>query len=207
MTTNQLLKGYHSNFSGLWAKSCPHCNNRDNGFRLRAIISRLIRYTDGETVTVKEIPIKLFFCGICARHFRLLPDFIRKFKRYVSDDIEKIAAKYLSKHKTSLQKEAEFNGSPRVHSGHREDKISSLSKTTIWAWVSIWAAMFISMRVHKATTGIPWIITDNYFIERQNSLGGKYKSGQRRTELIRAIEVLMNLKSEFVTDFERSLEM
>ena len=207
MTTRELIQEHENSLSSHWPSECGHCRENSQPFKLRGVVERGVRFVEGNHISSLGISVNMFLCLDCRRFFRHLPNFIKKFKRFITSDSEQKAIDYLTTPSVSYRDEAEICGNPRPYNEEPEVKDRSMvfSKTTIWAWISMWAAMYTELKVQKSTNGRQWNTVGEMPEVMGYILAGKYQTYSRRQTLIDGIEVLFNRRPDFVTDFERYL--
>ena len=167
---------------------CFHCHSGSDLKEKEAVI-RLIRYWEEFHVRIKELVIGVWFCKRCMRSFRYLPEFLQRFKRYMSDCLVECCDQYLNEEHVSTRNSAEANlDIPRLY----DDRAHAFSHSTIWRWTRHWANMLVETKSYWVKNGLPVVPLDSIVFSCISKW--KYHSQPRHKTLQKAQEYLYRFK-------------
>lgn len=122
-------------------RSCPHCFETLDTFKLHESRKRGFRFIAGCFVRIIISLLIRWKCPICGRTFTEYPAFALPYKRYVLMDIERLSEDYLEDEK-SYQQTVSHEGEA-IGYEERDGKIDErqLSASTPWRWLGFLGSM------------------------------------------------------------------
>lgn len=138
-------------------RSCPHCFEISDTFKLHESRKRGFRFIVGGFVRIIISLLVRWKCPICGRTFTAYPDFALPYKRYVLMDIEGLSEDYLENEKTYQQTvscEGEAIGYEE-RDGKIDERQLSASTPFKMAWFSGWNEQDVNRNAESDRTESP----------------------------------------------------
>ena len=134
-------------------KRCAHCKAASI-FKEICSVSRQVRYWKDFRVVVKLIHVGVWLCSSCKRNFRHLPEFLLRYKRFMTDCLSGCCLQYLMDALVSTRWSAQHQGSKLRCYNTREEVFSH---STVWRWIKTWASMLDLLKAYYIKNGLPGI--------------------------------------------------
>lgn len=118
---------------------CPKCCEEPGYFRLHESRPRYFLFVVESLVKKVESLLLRWKCKLCKATFSEYPDFALPYKRYVSDDIVRLAGQYFERQGETYRRLAadQTDKNRMLLTAHEQAQDSSLAHSTPWNWMKL----------------------------------------------------------------------
>lgn len=169
---------------------CPRCQGQPGRFMRHGIRPRLFLVFAQDVIKRVFSYLTRWKCPLCRRTFTLYPDFAFPFKRYVLAFIQARCAAYAEDEARTYSEGVKEAG--QIISHEDRDKGAKLWPSTLWCWVGSLGGLEVTLR--QALNAIKQKDPSTGLFRALGRIqirAGKFRSGARKTLLIRCRELTL----------------
>lgn len=128
---------------------CVRCRQQPDSFTLHDGRQRSFRYALGEIVRVVMTILLRWKCSLCKKTFTDYPPFAVPYKRFVRDNLEGFAARYVERDKETYRSVVRPE---KTAIGYEGDQEHQFEHSTVWKWLG-----WLGTQEHRLHKTLEWI--------------------------------------------------